>query len=60
RTIYHNPIQKIIKSAAAAAYQIDANRGVISRLFKVLKEKKKEWCSVDYSITQSTLENVFL
>ncbi|CAG8532061.1 7256_t:CDS:10 [Ambispora leptoticha] len=51
------PFRKIIKSATAAAYQFDANRGVISRLFKGLEEKKKEWGIVDYSITQSTLED---
>ncbi|CAG8542836.1 5920_t:CDS:10, partial [Ambispora gerdemannii] len=54
------PFTIINKFATSATYQFNAARGVISTLFKVLEARKIEWGIVDYSINQSTLEDVFL
>ncbi|CAG8573420.1 9674_t:CDS:10 [Ambispora gerdemannii] len=54
------PCTQLDKFSTSVTYQFNATRGVVSKLFKVLEEKRHYWGIIDYSIGQSTLEDVFL
>ncbi|CAG8486112.1 3807_t:CDS:10 [Ambispora leptoticha] len=53
----HNQIEKF---DTMATYQFGAQQGTLATLFKEIEQNKVNWGIQDYSITQSSLEDVFL
>ncbi|CAG8559387.1 9157_t:CDS:10 [Ambispora gerdemannii] len=54
---YYNQIEKF---HTTATYQFGTEQGTLSTLFKEIEQNKTTWGIQDYSITQSSLEDVFL